>query len=263
MTYSVESHEVSRDRRGGLPSRIWHSWVWSSASASWLLLGLMPLLFYQTTVHEGSHCVVLALTGLGCRALAPFPVRAEVGPLMGLTISGDESAEPPLLAVIAPQLVAAALIAALLRVGRSVRDERWALLLRLWLLGACIDLLNNTFWRPHGLIGDWSVAAKQLGLSRAAVLAASVPMWLVALTGLLWPLPTQFARVRTARELAGIGLVYALISGAAVVVSLAVQVPDSDRAALWYRAPILLQAATVVVCLALVAAARLSARDAA
>jgi hypothetical protein len=216
----------------------------------------MPLLFFQTTVHEGSHCVVMALTGLGCRALAPFPVWTELGPLMGVTISGAEDAEPPLVALIAPQLVAAALIAVLLLVGRSVRDERWALLARLWLLGACVDLLNNTFWRPHGRIGDWSVAANQLGLSRAAVFAASVPMWLVALTGLLFPLPTEFSSGRAARELSGIGLVYALVSTAAVVVSLGVQVPDSDRAALWYRVPILLQAATVTVCLALAVARR-------
>ncbi|MFI5314982.1 MAG: hypothetical protein ACHQ6T_04735 [Myxococcota bacterium] len=248
---------VSRSRRDGYLSRLRRSWLPSAASSGWLLLGLMPLLFFQTTVHEGSHCVVFAVSGIGCRVLAPFPVMMSFGALHGVTFSGNDDAEAPVLAIIAPQLVAAALVCALLLARRRVRDERWAVLQRLWLLGACLDLLNNTFWAPHGRFGDWSVMASQVGLSPPALFAASLPMWLIGLAGLLTPLPAEHVgQGASPRGLSEIGLGYALISALAICVSVAVEVPDSEPASPWHRVPILLHAVTVVVCLALVAASR-------
>jgi hypothetical protein len=229
-----------------------------------MLLGVLPLLFFQTAVHEGSHCALMAATGVGCRVCAPFPVAMSFARLHGVTFSGDEAAQPTVPMIVAPQIVAAFLIAALRLAAARVRDERWALLTRVWLLGACVDLANNTFWRPHGQFGDWSVMASQVGLSPGVVFAISVPLWLLVAWGLFVPLPASFPRPSASvRDLSEIGLVYAAISALAVAVSSSVEVPDSDPASLWHRVPILLQATSVVVCLAMVAASRLTAREAA
>ena len=254
---------MSQTRRGYL-GRLRRAWLWSGASATWLLLGIIPILFFQTAVHEGSHCLMMAASGLGCRVMAPFSVTLGRASVYGVTLPADEGAGMPTSIVVAPQVVAAILIVALRLGSARLRDERWALLTRLWLLGACVDLTNNTLWRPHGGFGDWSVMASQLGLSSGVVFAVSVPAWLLALWGLLAPLPTDFARrAASARDLWEIGVVYAGISSLAVAVSTLVEVPDSDPTSLWHRVPILLQAASVVVCLAMVAASRLTRREAA
>jgi hypothetical protein len=246
----------------GYLSRLRRSWCWSPAAAIWMLLGLVPLLFFQTTVHEGSHCAAMELLGGDCRVLAPFPVALPNLYLHGVTIGGDADDEMAVPVIVAPQIAAALLIVGLRALARRVRDERWALLTRLWLLGACLDLLNNTLWRPRGGFGDWSVMASQLGLSKGVLLAVSVPMWGIALGGLLTPLPVERpARSATVRSLSGIGLVYAAISLLAIVVSVSVRVPESDPSSLWHRVPILLHAATVVVCLALVTGARLTRKE--
>jgi len=248
--------------RSGYLGRLGRSWVWSRPSAVWLLLGVLPLFFFQTAVHEGSHCAMMAATGVGCRICAPFPVALSFGLLHGVTFAGDESAAPAVPMLIAPQILAALLIVALRLIAPRVQDERWALLTRLWLLGACVDLFNNTLWRPHGQLGDWSVMASQLGLSPGVLFAVSVPLWLIALGGLFVPLPASFPRPSASmRDFWEIGVVYALVSALAVAVSTGVEVPDSDPASPWYRVPILLQAGSVVVCLAMVAAARLGSRE--
>ena len=227
-----------------------------------MLLGVLPLFFFQTAVHEGAHCVMLAATGLGCRLCAPFPVALGFGLLHGVTFAVDESAAPGVPMVIAPQVLAALLIVTLRLIAPQVRDERWALLTRLWLLGACVDLFNNTLWNPHGQFGDWSVMASQLGLSPGERFAVSVPLWLTVLGGLFVPLPASFPRPSASvRDFWEIGVVYALVSALAIVVSTTVEVPDSDPASPWHRVPILLQAGSVVVCLAMVATARLGARE--
>jgi hypothetical protein len=226
------------------------------------LLGIVPVLFFQTAVHEGSHCVMLMATGLGCSVTAPFAATVEGAPLYGVTLPVRDTATPPIPMVIAPQIAAAALIVALRLLAARVRDERWALLTRVWLLGACVDLTNNTLWAPRGGMGDWSVMASQLGLSPGAVFAVSVPLWLLVLWGLFAPLPASFdGPSASVRELWEIGVVYALISSAALAVSTFVHVPGSDPSTLWHRVPILLQAASVVVCLAMVAGARLTRRE--
>jgi hypothetical protein len=53
-------------------ARLRSFWFPTTASALWLCLGLLPLLFFQTTVHEGSHCLAMIATGVGCAVLAPF-----------------------------------------------------------------------------------------------------------------------------------------------------------------------------------------------
>ena len=58
----------------GYWSRLRRSWLWSGRAVVWLLLGLLPLLFFQTAVHEGSHCLAMKSLGVRCRVLAPFPV---------------------------------------------------------------------------------------------------------------------------------------------------------------------------------------------
>jgi len=254
---------VTGSERGYLSS-LRATWLWSRAAALWLALGLAPLLFFQTTVHEGSHCLAMAIEGEGCRILAPFPQALALGYVHGLTIGGNDAEIPPIAVIVAPQLVAVLLILLLRAGARRTRDERWALLNRLWLLGACLDLLNNTFWRPSGGFGDWSAMASEAGLGPGLRFAVSLPMWLVALGGLFVPIRSEFAPPpASARDLSEIGLVYALLSGSAVIVSLAVRVPGSDRGSLWYRVPILLQTASALVCLALYAASRRAARGSA
>jgi hypothetical protein len=229
-----------------------------------MLLGVVSLYFFQTAVHEGSHCVTAEVTGGSCRVYAPFPVSMSFGSAHGVTLTDREDGGLPVAVIVAPQVVATILIVALRLLAPRLRDERWALLTRMWLLGACLDLLNNTAWRPRGFAGDWSTMAGQVGLSIGVMFAISVPLWLLALWGLFAPLPTNFPRPSArVRDLWEIGLIYALISSVALALSTAVEVPESNPASLWHRVPILLQAASVVVCLAMVAASRLRAREAA
>lgn len=242
--------------------RLRRSWIWSRVAAVWLALGIVPLLFFQTAIHEGSHCVMMELTGSDCRVCAPFAVSlASGGGVYGLTLGEDETSLPPVAVYVAPQVLGTILVVALHALSRRPRDERIALLTRLWLLGASVDVLNNTL--SLGAFGDWSVLASGLGLSLAQRLLLGAPVWLVIAWGLLTPLPPPreplAARVR---DLWPIGAAYAGISAAAVYVSLRVEVPYSDPTTLWHRVPILLQAGSVVVCLATVAAARLTQREA-
>ena len=241
-------------------SRLRRSWLWSPAAALWMMLGWMPLLFFQTTIHESSHCLMLEVTGIGCRLMAPFPLALQHGFIHGGTIPADDSSTPPVAVFAAPQVLATVLIVALRLVSPRVNDERMGTLTRLWLFGACIDLLANT--TSGGPSGDWSTTARELGLSASQRLAVSGPLWVVAFWGLFAPVPTSFARTRArVGDLWEIGAVYALVSATAVVVSLAVQVPETNPGSLWHRVPILLHAVTVVVCLAILAASRLTRRE--
>jgi hypothetical protein len=227
------------------------------------LLGLAPVLFFQTAIHEGSHCVIMTATGLGCRVTAPFAVSWGDGRrAYGVTFAVlDEATSPPILMVIAPQIAAALLIVVLRLVAPRVTDERWAILLRVWLLGACVDLLNNTGGRSPG--GDWAFMANEVGLTEPQRLALSLPLWLLIAWGLFAPVPGAVSpRGARFRDLWEIGVVYALISAAAVFASTTVRVPGDDPTTLWHRVPILLQAASVAVCLALVAWARVTRREA-
>jgi hypothetical protein len=223
-----------------------------------MLLGLLPLLFFQTAIHEGSHCVLMEVTGIGCSRMAPFAVSIRpYGAVYGITFSDDESLETPIAACVAPQVVAAILILALHPISRRLRSERLALLTRLWLLGACVDVLQNTV--ALGAFGDWSVLASGLGLSPAQRVGLSLPIWLVVAWGLFVPLPASFSPMATrARDFWEIGLLFAGVSALAAVVATVTEVPGADPTTLWHRVPILLQALSVVACLAVVAASRLT-----
>ena len=177
--------------------------------------------------------------------------------------AADHLREPmPLGVPLSAQAAAAALIPVLRFALGRVEGAGTALLLRLWLLGACVDLLNNTSHLHGRWHGDWSALAGEGGLSPAAMFAATVPLWALAAWGLLRPLPAPPpGSGASLRDLSWIGLVYAAISAAAVCVSLGVQVPGADTTTGWYRVPILLQTANGVVCLAVVAACRLTRRE--
>jgi hypothetical protein len=247
------------------PTRLRESWFWSRAAAVWLALGVLPVLFFQTAVHEGSHCVLMEVTGLGCKLTAPFAISSVEGwSAYGATFADDEGAvTAPVSVTVAPQVVAALLVVALWLAMRVPRAETLTVLGRLWLLGAAIDLLNNTSG-TSGAIGDWANLADMLGLSRTGVLALSAPAWALVAWGLLAPLPApRPPRAPRARDLWPIGAVYAGISALAVWVSVSVHVPDSDPTTLWHRVPILLQLGSVAVCLGIVASARLGRREAA
>jgi len=245
-------------------ARLRRSWFPSRGAAAWLALGVLPLLFFQTAVHEGSHCAALEVTGLGCAVVAPFAVTLPFGNAYGVTLSADEDEPMPLAVPLAAQATAAALIPSLRWVLGQVSGAGLALLLRLWLLGACVDLLNNTAHWSAGGHGDWSALASVVGRSPAAMVGLTAPLWGLAVLGLLVPLPApREDSAASLRDLWWIGLVWAAISALAVGVSLGVRVPDADPASRWYRVPILLQAASVVVCLAVVAGCRLTKRKAA
>jgi len=159
--------------------------------------------------------------------------------------------------VIAPQVLAALLIVTLRLIAPQVRDERWALLTRLWLLGACVDLFNNTLWNPHGQFGDWSVMASQLGPLRRAV--RRQPAAVADRPRGLSSAPASFRARAQAAGFWEIGVVYALVSALAVVVSTTVEV-RSDPASPWHRVRSC-SSRFGVVCLAMVATARLGARE--
>jgi hypothetical protein len=248
----------------GYLARLRRSWFPTGGALAWLALGVLPLSFFQTSIHEGSHCVAMVATGLECAVLAPFPVTLSVGSVYGVTISTNENDPLPLPVPLAAQATAVALIPALRFALGEVSGAGAALLLRLWLLGASVDLLNNTSHLNGRWVGDWSVLAGVAGLSPAAMLAVTALLWALAAWGLFAPLPVLREGSRaTLRDLWWIGLVYAAISAAAVGVSRGVDVPESDPTTLWHRVPILLQAVSVVVCLAVAAGCRLTKREAA
>lgn len=245
----------------GYFARLRRSWFPDRANTLWLLLGLLPLMFFQTTIHEGSHCVMLTATGQGCRVMAPFPVVVEPGfAVHGATFAVDESREP-LQMVIAPQVVAAVMIVVLRLVPRT-RDERWLLLRRLCLFGACVDLANNTLWFGFGFGGDWAILARALEPNTAATFGLTIPLWALVAWGVFTPLPdpAHVSRARV-RDFWEIGLLYAAVSATAAIVASTVHVPDQIPTHWWHWVPILLQIANAVVCVAVVAGSRRSMRE--
>jgi hypothetical protein len=220
----------------------------------------------QVSVHEGTHCTVLTLIPGSCDGIAPFPHVIEHGGgtalIGGQTFSDVETADQAVLWE-APQIVAAVLIVLLHALARRVRDERVALVFRLWILGACFDLLGNTSpFIPATMPTDWNMMAQRYGLTEANRLPVSALAWCIGFGGLLLPIRWGFDKARRRlRDFAPLPGVYAAVSLIAIVVSLGVDVPSSDRGAPWFWVPVALHAVTVVVCLLVLGFAHLRANS--
>jgi len=227
---------------------VWKSWVPSRSNGLFFVLGLPSILFFQTSVHELTHCALATITGDGCVKVAPFPSAVEHSVGMGVTTTVSD---PPGVVAIGAATVGAFLLILVLRaLAPHVRDRRLALLTRVWLFGAAVDLFANTISAvgvPIG--GDWAWVADRFGWSRWQHLALTLPAWGVALGAVLTPIgPSSSSvaeRTLTRREFAHVAAVYGAVSLAAVITYLSVGWSEIDRQPQLYWVALALQAATV------------------
>jgi hypothetical protein len=234
------------------PRRLARSWFPSRRAAVWFALGLLPLLFAQDVVHEGSHCAALELLGGTCSVWKPFIHRSE-GVLAGGITDGDFA--PEFLGIVCSVAPATALglLAALRLAARRVRDERTGVLLRLWLFGASVDLVANSMASLSG-DSDWGIMGRSFGLDETEFRAA---IWLVRLAvaaALLTPWPQvaspQRVQIPAVTDFASVSALYGLLSAAAVGVSLLTHRPTfADDPEFWIV--VSLQGVSAIACGAL------------
>jgi hypothetical protein len=167
-----------------------------------LLLVLPPLLFFQTTVHEGTHGLEHFFVTGDFPKVAPFPNIFDGRFQNGITIGNlatvtRASCDDPALRVHGklPGFIALPQFVDLLLAGLltliflyvPVSNPLVRFVLRVWFIGLCIDFTFNT---ARGLIGicvdamDWSKFMLEYGMGRGVFGVLTWFLWLV-LIGLI------------------------------------------------------------------------------
>jgi hypothetical protein len=173
--------------------------------AFWGVLLAMPaLLFFQTTVHEGTHALNYLIVTGDFPKLAPFPHlsvtnptfapdqgRFQAGVTLGQSVPvmkgtcADPTRRPGIKLpgfIALPQFVDLLLmgILTLIFLYTKMPNALIRFLLRTWFVGLCVDFMFNT---ARGLIRvcvdamDWSKFMLEYGIGRS---------WFAVLTWLLW-----------------------------------------------------------------------------
>jgi hypothetical protein len=154
--------------------RFWAPNCWAGW---WLVLGLMPLLFFQTVVHEGTHWLTGAAGGSDPK-LIPFPhLNTNTPPgrtFVGITLDGVGF-------IAMPQILCLILMVGLIAVFVFTSpSSRWLrTFLTWWYLGLALDLLFNTGLGLFGVFRsgtDWAKFAAGHGEGLAKLLS-----WVVLL----------------------------------------------------------------------------------
>jgi hypothetical protein len=158
-------------------------WAPNGWAALWLVLGLAPLLFFETVVHEGLHWLT-ALGAGGDPTLIPFP-HNNTG--LGGNVNGATMDAPGFIAM--PQIIVLVFMVGLIVVFiASSPPWHWLrTFLTWWYLGVVVDLLANT---GLGLVGasssgsDWGRFGAESGEWLAILL--SWVILLIILSQLGW-----------------------------------------------------------------------------
>jgi hypothetical protein len=212
------------------PTKLLRFWAPNGWAALWLALGLMPLFFFETFVHEGLHWVTAELNG-GNPTLISF---AHYNAEFGRNVNGATMDSPGFIAM--PQIAGLVLLVGLILVFIFTSPQwRWLrMLLTWWYLGLAIVLVFNT---GRGLIGDdrpgtdWGRFAAESGNGLATFLCWIILLCVVAQLGWLavskWhvhqPPGLDFFEFR------GVAIFYGVVSLIAMIVSLTVDHPAIVR----------------------------------
>jgi hypothetical protein len=205
-------------------------WAPNGWTALWLALGLAPLFFFETCVHEGIHWMTGKAAG-GDPTLIPF---AHFNTNFGRNVNGATMSSPGFIAM--PQILCLVLLVALILVfiftSPSWRGLRT--FLTWWYLGLAIDLLFNT---GRGLVGaprqgtDWGKFAASSGDGLATFLSWII--LLAVLSQLGWIVVSKWHRNRppalASFEFRGVAAAFGVLSLIALIVSLTVEHPAIQR----------------------------------
>jgi hypothetical protein len=213
----------------------------------WLLFALLPLYFFQTVIHEGSHAFAALFATGDFPKFAPFPHdnTGFNGFVNGVTFTGGRGFAAM------PQFVDLALVVALslIMLLWPIRNAFGRYILRIIYLGVCIDLMYNTvkgLWGGPGPLSDWGKF--QAETSTAAVVATSWVMWLVILSHFLWVYYSAWHRDHPARlgfwDYRWVALALGLVSLVAIIVSAVVTDPSIIKGSVYFAVPLALQIAS-------------------
>lgn len=252
------------DRHESYGTRLWKFWIPDAASTLWLVLGVMPLLFFQTFVHEGMHVLSYVSDGRGVDLFAPFPHLHHTATgdnvLNGVSSAARPAADTADIAV--PQfvdiglLIVLSLFLWLIPYVWPMRSRTVRLLFRLWYLGVLIDLLWNTGGRLFLLespTNDWYRYQQVMGYSPWEMWGITFVILLVPLTYFAWGPFSGWHREqpesqRYALNFVGgfwdyrwAAFVFGLLSLAAILFSLLVSDPSIEKQHGAFIAPLALQ----------------------
>ena len=211
-------------------TRLLRFWAPNGWTALWLVLGLIPLFFFETFVHEGLHWVTAKASG-GDPTLIPF---AHFNTAFGRNVNGATMNSPGFIAM--PQIVGLLLLMALILVFIFTSPPwRWLrTFLTWWYLGLILDLLFNT---GRGLVGaprpgtDWGKFAADSGNGLAAFLSWVILLCVVGQLG--WIAASRWHVNRPPGsgffEFRGLAVFFGVLSLIALIVSLTVDHPAIDR----------------------------------
>jgi len=212
-------------------SKLLRFWWPNGWAFLWLVLGLMPLFFFQTFIHEGLHWVTAKADGFDPKLIPYAQFNTSAGRhLNGITLNTGDSF------IATPQLVDLALILAFIPVFTFTSPPwRWLrTFLTWWYLGVCLDVLFNTglgLFDAERAGTDWAKFADGSGHGLAAFFS-----WLILvaiLSQLLWVNWSKWHENRPPDtgffEFRGLAIGYAVVSLIAVIVSWAVDDPTVDR----------------------------------
>lgn len=210
----------------------------------WLLLALPALYFFHTFVHEGSHGLAALFATGDFPKFAPFPHfnRSFGSFLNGVTFTGGRGF------IATPQLVALALVVglSLIAIFWPIRDRFTRFVLRLWFLGASLDLLYNTvkgLWGGSSPSSDWGKLQAQIGTP--GIIALTWVIWLVVLSHFVWVYWSAWGRERPERsgfwDYRWAALLLGLLSLVAIVFSAAVSDPSIQKGHAFFIVPLIVQ----------------------
>ncbi len=180
-------------------THFWKFWLPDFPALIWLVMSVMPILFFQTFIHEGSHVLTYISDNRGVDYLAPFP-HESINTVTGArnTLNGAAGATTPTADtanIATPQFLAIGLLIALslflwlIPYVWSMNSRTVRLLFRAWYLGLCFDLLWNTagkliFLNSPG--NDWNRYQAVQGYSNGEMFAFSLLILLIPLTYFAW-----------------------------------------------------------------------------
>lgn len=166
--------------------RLYQFWFpngWSSVA--WLLFAAVPLYFFQTVIHEGSHSLASAFSGNGFVKFAPFPhFNTSFGSFLnGVAFTNGNGF------VAMPQIMALLLIVGFsaIAIWAPIRNPTGRFFVRSLYLAFCVDLGYATIkglGAGSSANSDWGKFTDDIGAAGSTVLAWL--FWALMLSHFVW-----------------------------------------------------------------------------
>jgi len=251
----------------GYFTRLLKFWFPDLASVIWLIASVMPVLFFQTLIHEGSHALNYIDKGLGVNLIVPFPHQivsrnGNTSILNGRAVAKRSSTNSNRPNTAVPQFVAIGLLITLtlfllvIPYFWSMKNRAVRLLLRAWFLGLCFDLIVNTGGKLFYLNSpgnDWNRYQAANGYSNNEMFGFSLLIICIPLSYFIWgyfsawhrdpPESSSFAK-NISQDFWGYrwaALVFLVLSGMAIIFSLVVSDPSINKDHWAYLLPLVFQ----------------------